>query len=109
MINKLYYAPLSLQDLDDIQDYITLELCNPDAALKTVMDIINKIDSLKIFPQMGTSLTSTIGLKNNYRYLYSDNYIIFYRFIECSVYIDRILHNHRDYLHTLFTNSQINF
>ncbi|SES65575.1 type II toxin-antitoxin system RelE/ParE family toxin [[Clostridium] polysaccharolyticum] len=102
MKNKICYSPRALEDLDEIWNYIVLELCNQDAAEQTVGRIMDAADNLKEFPHMGTCLSALIEVNNDYRFLVCGNYLIFYRVDQQKVYIDRILYGKRDFIHILF-------
>ena len=106
-INKILYSPISVTDLNNISEYIEFELLNPDAAINTVNAIIVKIDRLADFPDIGAQLSAIIDIDTDYRYLQSGNYLIFYRHLDSSVYIDRILYNRRDYCKILFNDSEL--
>lgn len=75
--------------------------CN---ALDVVRKIIGKYEMLKEFPLMGAVLSSKINIETDFRYLISDNYLIFYNLDNEFVYIYRILYSGRDYLRILFSN-----
>lgn len=94
---KIQYSPKALQDLDDIWDYISLELCNPDAAENTVNHILDAFEILTDFPESGALLIHHVNIETNYRYITSGNYIGFYRFENNIVYVDRIVYAKRDY------------
>jgi len=102
MHNMIHYSPESLQDLDDIWEYIVMELGNPDAAMNVVNNIMDMIDKLKEFSEMGARLSLTVGIENDYRFLVCGNYLLFYRINSQDVYIDRVLYNKRDYTSILF-------
>jgi len=94
--------PLAAADLQEIKDYITQD--NPDAAQKTVKDILSKIDSLLEFPEIGSLLAPKIKLKSKYRYLVSGPYYIFYVHENNIVSVQRVLHTKRD-IATLIPNN----
>ncbi len=103
---KINYSPEAQNDLDEIWDYITYELCNPDAAEHTVNQIIDAIDRLETAsPKIGAPLSSITDIESDYRFLVSGNYMVFYRAYEIEVYIDRILYGKRDYLRILFPDN----
>lgn len=106
MKNNLHYSPYALHDLDEIWDYIVLELCNSDAAINVVNGIMDAIDKLKVFSEMGTPLSSVADVESDYRFLIFDNYMAFYRSVGANIYIDRVLYSRRDYLRILFDNQQ---
>lgn len=104
MKNNISYSPESQYDLDEIWDYISFELCNPQAAENTINNILIAIDKLEIFVYAGTLLSSVTDLESDYRFLVSGNYMVFYRVNEQNIFIDRILYGRRNYLHILFPN-----
>ena len=102
MKNKIYYSSKAQNDLDEIWEYISIELCNPLAAENTINHILDTVDKLENFSKIGAQLSSVTKMENDYHFLVSGNYMIFYRAIEQDVYIDRILYGKRDYLRILF-------
>ncbi|MCD8367218.1 MAG: type II toxin-antitoxin system RelE/ParE family toxin [Clostridiales bacterium] len=102
MKNKLHYSPDALRDLDEIWEYIQVELSNPSAAANVVNDILDTLDRLEDFAEMGAPLSSVADVESNYRFIQSGNYLAFYRPEGTDIYIDRILYGRRDYLRILF-------
>ena len=102
---KTHYSPEALNDLVAIKEYIGVELANPSAAKNTVAKIIKRIRDLKQFAEMGSRLSSVIGIDTDYRFLVCGNYLVFYRVIVRDVYIGRVLYGRRDYLAILFDNT----
>ena len=105
MKNKIHYSPESRRDLDDIWDYIVLELQNRSAAERVIAHIMNAVDPLKNFAEMGTPLSSIADVGTDYRFLVSGNYMVFYRVQGCDVYIGRVLYGRSDYMSSLFKDS----
>lgn len=103
-MNKLHYSPEVLNDLDEIWTYIFEELQNPSAAQKTVDGILDIIEKLKEFSEMGPELSSVTDVESGYRFRVCGNYLAFYRVTGAEVSIDRILYGRRDYLRILFGN-----
>lgn len=104
MKHKLYYAPCARQDLADLRDYISTHLSNPTAAKATVERIMDSIQKLKDFPEMGAPLhlAETAGeAASAYRFLVCGKYLVFYRTAEYAVYVDRILYGRRHWLRLL--------
>lgn len=101
-MHTLKINPMALIDLNEIKNYITNELCSPEAAKRQVLRIIERYESLKSHPFLGTDLNSRIGVHTNYRYLTCDNYIIFYKVENDEILIYRILYGARDYMKLLF-------
>lgn len=102
MKNKIHYSPESRRDLDDIWDYIVSELQNRSAAERVINRIIDAVDPLKNFAEMGIPLSSIADIGTDYRFLVSGNYMVFYRVQGNDVYIDRVLYGRSDYMSVLF-------
>ena len=102
MKNKIHYSVGARRDLDDIWDYIVTDLCNASAAERVVNDILDVVEQLENFSEMGALLASIANVDSDYRFIVSGNYLIFYRVSGMDVYVDRILYGRRDYLRILF-------
>jgi toxin ParE1/3/4 len=90
------------KDLVFISQYISDELCNPDAA-KHIIGLLKKsIVALESFPGRGRPLDALIPVHTEYRYLVCENYCVFYLCSEEDVVIVRILHQRQDCLRALF-------
>lgn len=63
-----------------------------------------QISSLAEFPNMGAVLSEDDFplLQRGYRFIVVNPYLVFYRVIEDTVMVHRILHGRRDYLRELF-------
>lgn len=103
-MNNLYLSQSAQDDLTEIKAYISEELENPTAALSTVGRITKSIRILKNHAMAGAPLSSVFNVDNDYRFLVSGNYMVFYRAIGSEVYVDRILYGRRDYLRVLFSD-----
>ena len=101
-MNKLYYSPEALADLDELWEYIYADLENPTAAANTVEGVLKSINKLADFAHAGPLLSSIMELESDYRFLVCGNYIAFYRVADRAVYVDRILYAKRDYMRILF-------
>ena len=88
--------------MDDIWDYIVLELQNRSAAERVIDRIMDVVDPLKKFAEMGTPLSSIADVGTDYRFLVSGNYMVFYHVQGSDVYIDRVLYGRSDYMSVLF-------
>lgn len=102
VIKQIKYAPQALSDLRSIIDYISVELNSPQAAERTVDDILDKIDYLSELPEIGRRLSSRINVKTDYRYLVCGNYNIFYRVENEVVKVIRVLNARRNFMLVLF-------
>ena len=99
------YSQVAKQDLEQIGDYVAMELKSPVAALNTVNRIQDSIDRLAYAPFIGSPLSARYENVGDYRYLVCKNYLVFYRMQADVVHIDRILYGKRDYLKILFGDS----
>ena len=104
MKNKIHYSSESRRDLDDIWDYIVSDLQNRSAAERVIDHIMNAVDPLKNFAEMGTPLSSIADIGTEYRFLVSGNYMVFYRVQGNDVYIDRVLYGRSNYMSILFND-----
>ena len=102
MKNKIHYSKETRRDLDEIWDYIVSELQNRSAAERTVGRIMDAVDQLEDFAEIGAPLSSIADVEGDYRVLVTGNYLTFYRVHGKDVFVDRILYGRRDYLRILF-------
>ena len=68
--------------------------------------IMDAVDPLKNFEEMGTPLSSIADVGTDYRFLVSGNYMVFYRVQGSDVYIDRVLYGRSDYMSVLVKGLQ---
>ncbi len=68
--------------------------------------IMDAVDPLKNFAEMGTPLSSIADVGTDYRFLVSGNYMVFYRVQGSDVYIDRVLYGRSDYMSVLVKGLQ---
>ena len=94
------------RDLEQIGDYIAEQLKSPKAALNTLRKMKVSIDKLTYFPLIGAPLSANINIDTDYRFIGSGNYLVFYRFKDNNIFIDRILYGRRDYITILFGDRQ---
>ncbi len=99
---KLRINPVALQDLQGIKAYITDDLCNPDAATKTLKNIVASYTRLLDFPMMGKVLADTINIPTDYRFLVSGEYLIFYKIEGDFISIYRVFNSRQDFIRVLF-------
>lgn len=106
MKHKIYYSVESRRDLNEIWDYIASELQNASAAERVVTGILDAVQQLADFAELGAPLSSIADVEGGFRFLVVGNYLTFYRIENGEVYIDRILYGRRDYLRILFGNTE---
>ena len=102
-MNVLRINPEAKRDLIDIRAYIAEELKNPDAAERTVREIITSIRRLPEQPLMGPSLDAIIEIDTDYRYLLSGSYYIFYKYDGKAISVYRVIYMRRDIIRVLFS------
>ncbi|CAM3476069.1 MULTISPECIES: type II toxin-antitoxin system RelE/ParE family toxin [Brevibacillus] len=100
--NKVVYSPAAIDDMDEIFSFLTQE--NVSAADHLLQKLDHRISSLVDFPNMGSVLSEDEYslIQRGYRFIVVHPYLIFYRIMEDTVVIHRILHGRRDYLRELF-------
>ncbi|MGB8451046.1 MAG: type II toxin-antitoxin system RelE/ParE family toxin [Anaerocolumna sp.] len=96
---KLEYLPIARQDMMDIVRYISHELSNSGAAEKLACEMIEAVDRLTEFPYTNRVYYPIRPLKQEYRRLLVQNYIMFYYVDEEKklITISRVIYAHRDY------------
>ena len=103
MKHKVHYTQVARNDLDEVWSYIAYELQNVSAAERTVDRIMDAIDRLADYPEIGPALTSIADVReDDYRFLVTGSYITLYRVSGDDVYVDRVLYGRRDDLSLLF-------
>lgn len=85
------YSPDARRDLDKIWDYVAEDLQNISAAERIVTEILNAVDRLAEFPEMGVRLSSIANIESDYRFLVKEDHLTFYRVYGSDIYVDRIL------------------
>ena len=103
-MNDIKYSPMAQKDLDEIWEYIAKNLTNPIAATNTIYGIIDTIDVLQKQSEIGTPLYFGSGLFSGYRYVVYKNYLAFYRTVNNTIYVDRVIYGKRDYMKILFND-----
>jgi len=96
------YSPAAVDDMDEIFSYISKD--DVSAAENLLLKLDRRISDLAEFPEMGSVLSEDDFslVQRGYRFIVVNPYLIFYRIIEETVIIHRILHGRRDYLRELF-------
>ncbi|GGA91849.1 type II toxin-antitoxin system RelE/ParE family toxin [Ornithinibacillus halotolerans] len=96
---KVEVLPEANNDIDEIFDYILLD--NPEAAYNMMDKIFSNLEQLTSFPKLGNKLDHKLIKYYEFRMLNIDPYVAFYRIMNNTVYIYRILHGARDYIKIL--------
>jgi toxin ParE1/3/4 len=103
---QIKYTPAAIDDMDEIFSYISHD--NVSSAEKLLENLNFKIGSLANFPNLGTVLSEEkyTLVERGFRFIVVHPYLIFYKIMEDSIIIHRILHGRRDYLRELFNDFQ---
>lgn len=88
--------------LRDIAAYHLLNV-GPQSARKITDRILDAIDKLEDFPEMGTRLPGK--RLDGYRMLVVDRYLCFYHIEGDTVYVSHIVHSSTDYIKKLFPDN----
>ena len=88
---QLKIFPMARLDMEQIFDYIAVELCNPTAAIGQINDFEKAFENVCTFPESCPSI--------NYDYVH--NYIAFYRIKDNEIQVVRVLYGMRNYEHFL--------
>ncbi len=99
---RIELLPSAYKDLDEIFHYILVD--NPDSAEKMLDKIMTSLNKLKEYPFSGPRLIDNALAHHDFRMIVIDPYVAFYRIINDTVYIYRILHSARDYTRILKTS-----
>ena len=98
---SIVFSPKAVEDLDGIKAYIETELGSPKAANEKLIEILDAIDNLAVFPEIGPSLRGKVNNLAKYRCLSAGGCLVFYRHERDKVLVVRILHSRMDYLKIL--------
>jgi len=91
---KVEYLSKAKDDLTEIHFYISED--SVSAADKMINKILDKVELLGEFPEMGVQV-SKLGSMKGYRMIPIKPYLVFYKLIGDVVYIYRVLHEKRYY------------
>ena len=98
---SIKYSPEAVHDLDRVYESGLEYLNSNDSATQQVEDIMDSIEGLSLFPEMGTLVSVVTGIDCDYRYIVCGKYLAFYHYDGINVFIDRILHTRMDYIFAL--------
>ena len=86
------------QDLDEILNYISVDLVNPAAAQNLGRKIFEKIDMIRMFSASGAPVDNEFLADKTVRKLSVDNYVIYYKtyYEEKVISIIRIVYGKRN-------------
>lgn len=92
---KIY--PLARLDMEQIFNYIAVELCNPTAAIGQINDFEKAFDNICSFPESCPFINNEYVKDKSLRKLVVNNYIAFYRIRDKEIEVVRVLYGMRNY------------
>ena len=99
MTNKftLKIFPLAKLDMEQIFNYIAIELSNPAAAIKQINDFESAFKNICDFPESCPYINNEYVKDKSLRKLVVNNYIAFYRIKNNEIQLIRVLYSMRNY------------
>ena len=94
---KLNIFPLAQADMEQIFEYIAVELCNPTAAIGQINDFERALNNVCAFPESCLYICNEYVKDKTLRKLVVNNYIIFYRVKDEEIQVIRVLYGMRNY------------
>ena len=86
----------ALQDMEDIYNYIAIELLSPEAAMGQYNRIADEILTLDTFPKRNRIMDSEPEKRMELRRLFVDNYTVFYTIRGYRVIVTDVLYSASD-------------
>lgn len=78
MVNKYYLTNTAREDLENILDYVSINLTNPESAIGLIELFENKFNNILLFPKSYSLIYDNRLLKMDLRKCYVKNCIIVY-------------------------------
>lgn len=83
--------------MEQIFDYIAVELCNPTAAIGQINDFEKAFENVCTFPESCPYINNEYVKDKSLRKLIVNNYIAFYRIKDNEIQVVRVLYGMRNY------------
>ncbi len=83
--------------MEQIFDYIAVELCNPTAAIGQINDFEKAFENVCTFPESCPPINNEYVKEKSLRKLIVNNYIAFYRIKDNEIQVVRVLYGMRNY------------
>lgn len=94
---KLKIFPLAQLDLEQIFNYIAIDLCNPTAANGLIDEFENAFKTVCEYPQSCPRVNNEYVRDSSLRKLIINSYIAFYRITDTEIQVIRVLYGMRDF------------
>lgn len=89
--------PMAQADMEQIFEYIAVELCNPTAAIGQINDFEKAFENVCAFPESCPYIRNEYVRDKTLRKLVVNNYIAFYRVKDEEIQVVRVLYGMRNY------------
>lgn len=94
---QLKIFPFAQLDMEQIFDYISVELCNPTAAIGQINDFEKAFENVCAFPESCPYIKNEYVRDKTLRKLIVNNYVAFYRIRDKEIQVVRVLYGTCDY------------
>ena len=94
---QLKIFPMAILDMEQIFDYIAVELCNATAAIGQINDFEKAFENVCTFPESCPYINNEYVKNKSLRKLIVNNYISFYRIKDNEIQVVRVLYGMRNY------------
>lgn len=95
MTLEVVYSTSAEEDLENIYDYVSVDLMNPETARKLILRIMDSIESLNTMPLRFPIYFDEPWRSQGIRFFPCANYLIFYRPNKDRVEVVRVIYKKR--------------
>ncbi len=96
-MNKLIIYPSASKDIENIYNYISLDLANPIAANSFIDDLRDTFEKIVMFPKMYPIIDNPFVKDKLVRKALVKSYIVFYKVAVDEIQVLRVLHSRSNY------------
>lgn len=96
-MNKLIIYPSASKDIENIYNYISLDLANPIAANNFIDDLRDTFEKIVMFPKMYPIIDNPFVKDKLVRKAIVKSYIVFYKVAVNEIQVLRVLHSRSNY------------
>ena len=96
-MNKLTIYPSASKDIENIYNYISLDLANPIAANNFIVDLSDTFEKIVMFPKMYPIIDNPFIKDKLVRKALVKSYIVFYKVAVNEIQVLRVLYSRSNY------------
>lgn len=96
-MNKLIIYPSASKDIENIYNYISLDLANPIVANSFIDDLRDTFEKIVMFPKMYPIIDNPFIKDKSVRKALVKSYIVFYKAAVNEIQVLRVLHSRSNY------------